>query len=513
MNKTIHAFLLFILSVTLIHISCERDTDPPTVSILSYSDQSQVWNTVKISVEVADNEGVSKVVFYVNGVETETIEGPPWEVDWNTRDYPDGETEIGFVAHDINGNRSREASLVLVINNTLVKVSIDEDYFPVSPGYMTKIPIILMAGDSTILGSSLMEYGESQTFTRPADFNDSTFNIAHGRFTSWPGNPDYFDGYLMYFMDMNPGEMIFEKADLAGQDEITGYCYFKAGNIGSYEYHHVSYCGYYPYAAGNIFTDSAKVAINQDLPKAYVYLRQGNEGLYGFYDNLEPRKTYQVNREDLSNDMQLRTISLPSLPFEQITIQIFAYPNPGDYDPRLMTNIFQDDRETGDFSPFVFHYPSNEDMIRDFYYWSHVIIDHSKNYFHSKYGPVPGSISMINADIIDYTLVLPRSVEAEITGSADVQFCSLSFNGDLFIDIFGPTGKNLLIPSIPAAFFEEYNMPEISYENLTYSRFQLNEYSDQDYRAYAEAACHMNRSNSYSASGSEQLGIQFRKSF
>ena len=84
--------LLPLLCISMIlYWSCEEevDTTPPTVSILLEAGQS-VNEIVTIVVETNDNEGISKVEFFIGESLVLTDTESPFEYQWNTTQYDDG---------------------------------------------------------------------------------------------------------------------------------------------------------------------------------------------------------------------------------------------------------------------------------------------------------------------------------------------------------------------------------------------------------------------------------------
>jgi hypothetical protein len=65
------------------------DVTPPTVSITSPA-AGNVSGTVTIAANAADNVGVSRVEFYVNGTLVGTDNAAPYTYSWNTTTLPNG---------------------------------------------------------------------------------------------------------------------------------------------------------------------------------------------------------------------------------------------------------------------------------------------------------------------------------------------------------------------------------------------------------------------------------------
>ena len=80
--------LLFVLPLLLI-VGCDKT--PPTVSISSHSSGQTVKQTVTIKVTTQDNKWISRVEFFLNNSHISTDSKSPYEYDWNTLEFEDGE--------------------------------------------------------------------------------------------------------------------------------------------------------------------------------------------------------------------------------------------------------------------------------------------------------------------------------------------------------------------------------------------------------------------------------------
>ncbi len=107
----------------LIYWGCEKeleeDTTPPTVSITSLVSGQFVSEIVTISVTTQDDDGISKVEFFVGDslhlIDTET----PYEYDWITTTYEDGSEHIIKVKSYDNSDNSTESSpLSCIVDNS-----------------------------------------------------------------------------------------------------------------------------------------------------------------------------------------------------------------------------------------------------------------------------------------------------------------------------------------------------------------------------------------------------------
>ncbi len=111
-------FLRFLPLLTFVlFLSCQ-DMTPPTISIKSPSNHSTVYEVVTLSVDVNDNESISRVEFYLNDLLIFTDNEYPYEYLWNTTEYDNGSNHtIKVIAYD-NSDNSTSKELILTVDNS-----------------------------------------------------------------------------------------------------------------------------------------------------------------------------------------------------------------------------------------------------------------------------------------------------------------------------------------------------------------------------------------------------------
>jgi len=114
-------FFSFFLIAILI-AGCEEnqtDTTPPTVSISSPVSGQTVFEVVTISVTTQDNEGVSRVQFFVDDTLLSTDSEFPFEYLCDTTSYPDNSSHVIYVsAYDEAGNCAETQPILLLVDNS-----------------------------------------------------------------------------------------------------------------------------------------------------------------------------------------------------------------------------------------------------------------------------------------------------------------------------------------------------------------------------------------------------------
>jgi Leucine-rich repeat (LRR) protein len=105
----------------LIYWGCEElDTTPPTVSISSHSSGQTVNKIITISVTTQDNEGISKVEFYIDDSLFFTDTESPYQYDLNTTTLEDDSYTIFVRSYDTTENTTDSERVVLTIDNSLL---------------------------------------------------------------------------------------------------------------------------------------------------------------------------------------------------------------------------------------------------------------------------------------------------------------------------------------------------------------------------------------------------------
>ena len=95
------------------------DTTPPTVSISSHSSGQTVNEVVTITIVTQDNEGISRVEFFIDDSLMLTDSESPFEYDWNTTTYEDGtEHIIKVISYDTSDNSIPSQPIMLIVDNS-----------------------------------------------------------------------------------------------------------------------------------------------------------------------------------------------------------------------------------------------------------------------------------------------------------------------------------------------------------------------------------------------------------
>jgi uncharacterized delta-60 repeat protein len=116
MRKIFYLFLLFFFFSLIVSGYAQKDNTPPQVSIINPKNGQVVSDTVKIQVKATDNVGVTKVEYYIDGKKVGENTKSPYEYNWDTTKYANGNHTIQVKAYDKAGNVGN-ASIIVNVQN------------------------------------------------------------------------------------------------------------------------------------------------------------------------------------------------------------------------------------------------------------------------------------------------------------------------------------------------------------------------------------------------------------
>jgi leucyl aminopeptidase len=101
------------------------DPTPPTVAITAPAAGANVTGTTTVSANAADNVGVSRVDFLVDGVSRGTDSTAPYSYGWDTTTSSNGSHALTAQAYDAAGNVGISSSVTVNVNNVITTASYD----------------------------------------------------------------------------------------------------------------------------------------------------------------------------------------------------------------------------------------------------------------------------------------------------------------------------------------------------------------------------------------------------
>jgi hypothetical protein len=94
------------------------DETAPAVALTAPGDGSTVSGATRISADAADEVGVAKVDFLVNGTVVGSTTAAPYAATWSSASVPDGPVTIAARASDAAGNTALSTSRTVIVDNT-----------------------------------------------------------------------------------------------------------------------------------------------------------------------------------------------------------------------------------------------------------------------------------------------------------------------------------------------------------------------------------------------------------
>jgi hypothetical protein len=170
------ARIALVVAALCIIPSCNKeetiiDSIPPKVSIAGISNNQLVWGIVPLTLEVADNDQITKAEFFLDNLRFATILNEPFISSWNTIEYNEGLHIIKAVVTDATGNQGM-TEVIVTIRNVLISVTIPEKHLsPSTRGF-----IFLSDADGEFIAGT--EYKNKQTVSLKApEFNGEHFYL------------------------------------------------------------------------------------------------------------------------------------------------------------------------------------------------------------------------------------------------------------------------------------------------------------------------------------------------
>lgn len=100
--------------------------NPPTVSVTNPTNGATVSGSVSVTANASDDNGVTKVEFFVDGVSIGVDTSAPYSVAWNTTTYSDGAHSVSATATDSIGQTENNSVSVSVQNAPVVLIHVGD---------------------------------------------------------------------------------------------------------------------------------------------------------------------------------------------------------------------------------------------------------------------------------------------------------------------------------------------------------------------------------------------------
>lgn len=374
--------LLFVLS------SCKKDKEPtvdehnPTAQIVLPDDRENYWNTVSIEVNATSPDAeIVTVELFVNGQVLDAKQQPPYVFEWNTRDFPDGELELKAVATDSNNKKAETTELVSVLN-TLLSIVIPKGYL-LKTFSLKYFVYITNAQREVMYFSQVEEEPFAMVVERPEGFEDATFDLhfvaANPVFAQMHTYADFPAGDFKPKMEEGFGKEL-DDVQVSFFD-IPNHDYFQFANSLGFN-------------LSNVLPYTAKSYENLDF--AYLYLRNGENGIYQFVDNLSASPEYEISLSATPFEMNKHKLSYLN-PVSGYEYEVKGHTGTGVLSPNVkMFNYIGGNQPNG--VEHIFHTPSNEGRFDHFSGELHVQ-EGNAWYSNNFYYDIPLSLTKRNVNV------------------------------------------------------------------------------------------------------------------
>jgi chitodextrinase len=133
------------------------DTTPPTVSIASPTGGT-VSATIAVSVNAADNVGVTRVDLRVNGATVASTNVAPYQFAWNSTTVPNAPVALTAVAYDAAGHSTASLAVTVTVSNASVNNTLSVNFiYPSNGAFVTGPTTITTVASDTLTSASIAQ--------------------------------------------------------------------------------------------------------------------------------------------------------------------------------------------------------------------------------------------------------------------------------------------------------------------------------------------------------------------
>jgi hypothetical protein len=282
-----------------------KDTVIPEVSFSNLTDGSNVWNTVSMSVNATDNDGVEKVEIYIDGALTSTLTASPFDLSWDTNTATDGAHTIKAVVTDKSGNVT-EQQISVNVKNTLVSFSIPDDKLWSGESYTERGFVFLSNDEGKVIASLEYENGKSYSF-KNGEFTGDKFFLSEVIIRS---NTDMNENRIWTFSQIERGTKWVLLHEEREDETYAGSATLTFSKIATDAVYHAASNGDQPYVSQT----SAVIRLHESPSNLYVE-RFDPEGVvapfYGLYSGVTVDATTAIDLSKVNIPLSKATVNLP----------------------------------------------------------------------------------------------------------------------------------------------------------------------------------------------------------
>ena len=481
------------LASMLLLASCQedfKDEVQPTISITSPAAGQKIWLDAPLTVDAADEQGVSKVAFYVDGELIGEDTEAPYELMFNTKDYEDGDYTLRTVAYDGAGNQT-EAEREIEVFNKLLTVKVEGNYLNIpEEAYDRNDRAWIVVSDvkGNVLQTEELQNGTTFTFDRPEGFKESSATVTVINVNEYSSDDRW--AFATTYTNIAPDHWIMQgytsdKTEPTVVGTATGSFVTPDHNFRTSSPNGSFYqtSGSHDYEDGmrtefmlNMYQDPAQLYI------AAVPYQQAP--LYVSLKGIQPGDQYELTSDDMLPMKARRSISLPSANYGSMFVRGYydgddGYHTASRSELEETTNNLQVYTPEGVFDSFSYSIDAN---FGDFFFYRRDEGGMPDSY--DIPSSSPGTIH--NAQINDFRATVDRQRDYAEASWSDYD-SEESFRYARWA-VVGSSDKEAqwVAPTLPAVVSKAYPSLAERINNLPFFHLQVIDRDDVDsYEAYA----------------------------
>lgn len=463
----------FIIGSLFIIQACDDDDAPkdtlaPEVTFTNLTEDMTVWNTLSISLDASDDQGIDEIQVFVDGNLITTLTGSPFEASWDSNTVTDGEHILKVVVTDKSGNIVEKEISVNVLN-TLVTINIAADQLYSGTDFSERGFVFLSDENGNVIAHQEYQNGNTIVFKSPT-FNGEKFFLTEALAETRPGD-DLFRVWTFAQIERGKTWVVMDDREDDDDETYAGEANLKFTNLNVNSTYYAVSNG--EETAAYEFNTEQAIHIRNNS-KLYVTRDINDEENAPMAYNLYPSVVIGNNTINLSlvnKQLTKVTVSLPA-DSEYSSTSITAYP---------VANTFTDSYSIGYFASgtdiltYDFYYPGTAFPT----YYFETDYETQSVYYNRASTSQTFSLPQITNDI-DFTFA---SNKLTYSATGDFDFFSIHLSegedGPHWFFVL-PEGANQIIPAIKLpAELSSFTVPAFGLPPF-YQVYAFDEITDYD---------------------------------
>lgn len=368
----------------------EPDTTPPQVSISSPVNNASVRDSVTIRATGADNKGIIRVEFLIDGVSISSVTKSPFEIQWDTKQVPNGNHNLQCKAVDNSGNETLSETVLVTVSNYLFKATFTNNWVEADEQCI----IFISDMDGNVLSEKTFSGNESFEMFLDDGLNKSLVNnITKINVSTVVGNQYYYQ--IRTNLSIPVGASWTWKGYPSTDYENPNTVELNFQNVPEHEGYVLSSKWSYRSSASGTLSIPYSYNFYETPMDIYFKLNTINNGVRYVWLNDVVSGSRQ---DDLSNMINANEKTINMNGANGYRKYLYGISNPGHrYEGRYSLDYGYDNENS--VNSVKVYYPDNSftDYRTSLYLYDE-IGNQDKFYYQSVYGDIPNTFTKINAD-------------------------------------------------------------------------------------------------------------------